>query len=155
VPPPILVSGFGPKAVSVAARIGDGYCTVAPDAESVAQFRSESKRGSLVQGGMKVCLGPDDAQARRTAHRLWPNEALPGELAQVLPTPQHFEQASELVTEQMIAEAVPCGPDLEPHIAKLEEFAAAGFDELYVNQIGPEQDAFFEAYREHVLPRFR
>jgi G6PDH family F420-dependent oxidoreductase len=155
VPPPILVSGFGPKAISVAARIGDGYCTVAPDAEAVAQFRSESKRGSLVQGGMKVCLSEDEGQARRTAHRLWPNEALPGELAQVLPTPQHFEQASELVTEDMVAEAVPCGPDLAPHVAKLEEFAAAGFDEVYVNQIGPEQGAFFEAYREHVLPRFR
>ena len=39
----------------------------------------------------------------KTVHRLWPNEALPGELAQVLPTPAHFEQAAELVTEEMIA----------------------------------------------------
>ena len=37
--------------------------------------------------------------ARHTAHRLWPNVGLPGELAQVLPTPTHFEQAGELVTE--------------------------------------------------------
>jgi G6PDH family F420-dependent oxidoreductase len=155
VPPPVVVSGFGPKAVAVAARIGDGYCTVAPDADSVAQFRADAKRGSLVQGGMKVCLGPDEAQARRTVHRLWPNEALPGELAQVLPTPQHFEQASQLVTEELVAEEVPCGPDIGRHIEKIEEFAAAGFDELYVNQIGPDQDEFFEAYREHVLPRFR
>jgi alkanesulfonate monooxygenase SsuD/methylene tetrahydromethanopterin reductase-like flavin-dependent oxidoreductase (luciferase family) len=28
-----------------------------------------------------------------------PNDVLPGELARVLPTPEHFEQASELVTE--------------------------------------------------------
>jgi len=73
----------------------------------------------------------------------------------VLPTPQHFEQASQLVTEEMVAEAVPCGPDIARHIEKIEEFAAAGFDELYVNQIGPDQDAFFDAYREHVLPRFQ
>src|SRR3954452_15120140 len=26
-PPPILVSGFGPKAIKLAARIGDGFCT--------------------------------------------------------------------------------------------------------------------------------
>jgi alkanesulfonate monooxygenase SsuD/methylene tetrahydromethanopterin reductase-like flavin-dependent oxidoreductase (luciferase family) len=31
----------------------------------------------------------------------------------------------------------------------------AGFDELYVNQIGPGQDAFFNAYRDHVLPAVR
>jgi len=30
-PPEILVSGFGPLATKLAARIGDGYCTTAPD----------------------------------------------------------------------------------------------------------------------------
>src|ERR1700760_924668 len=30
-PPPILVSGFGPKAIKLAARIGDGFCTTTPD----------------------------------------------------------------------------------------------------------------------------
>jgi G6PDH family F420-dependent oxidoreductase len=153
-PPPIVVSGFGPKAIELAARIGDGFCTVEPDADAVERFRANARRGALVQGGMKVCLGDDETEARKLVHRLWPNEALPGELAQVLPTPQHFEQASQLVTEEMVGEQVPCGPDIARHIEKIEEFAAAGFDELYVNQIGPNQDAFFEAYAEHVIPRF-
>lgn len=155
-PPPILVSGFGPKAIEVAARIGDGFVTVGPDADAVKRFRTHSERdGAPVHGGLKVCWGEDEAQARKTAHRLWANDGLPGELAQVLPTPQHFEQASQLVTEGMIAEDTPCGPDVERHVQALQAYADAGFDELYVQQIGPEQDAFFEAYREHVLPRFR
>jgi G6PDH family F420-dependent oxidoreductase len=154
-PPPILVSGFGPKAIDLAARIGDGFCTVGPDAQSVDRFRSKAKPGALVQGGIKVCWGPDEAAARKTAHRLWANDGLPGELAQILPTPQHFEQASQLVTEKMIAEGTPCGPDVEHHVQALREYAEAGFDEVYVQQIGPDQDAFFDAYREHVLRRFR
>ena len=154
IPPPILVSGFGPKAIDVAAKIGDGFVTVGPDAEAVERFRACARRGKLVQGGLKVCWGPDEARARETAHRLWANDGLPGELAQVLPTPQHFAQASQLVTEEMIAEATPCGPDLERHADALDEYAKAGFDEVYVQQIGPEQDAFFAAYRDHVLPRF-
>jgi G6PDH family F420-dependent oxidoreductase len=154
-PPPIVISGFGPKAVKLAARIGDGYCTVGPDAESVQLFRSESKNGHLVQGGLKVCWDEDEEKARKTVHRLWANEGLPGELAQVLPTPEHFEQASELVTEDMLAEDTPCGPDVEKHVEAIKAYEEAGFDELYVNQIGPEQDAFFDAYREHVLPRVR
>ncbi len=153
---PILVSGFGPKAIDLAARIGDGFVTVGADPEAVKRFRSQCNNDSaLVQGGAKVCWAQDEAQARQTAYRLWPNDALPGELAQVLPTTQHFEQASELVTEEMIAEATPCGPDVERHVQALQEYADAGFDELYVQQIGPEQDAFFEAYRKHVLPRLR
>jgi G6PDH family F420-dependent oxidoreductase len=153
--PPILISGFGPKSIDLAARIGDGYVTVGPDAESVQQFReTATHKDALVQGGLKVCWGSDEAQARKTAHRLWANDGLPGELAQILPTPQHFEQASQLVSEEMIAEETPCGPDLERHIETVQQYVDAGFDELYVQQIGPEQDAFFEAYREHVLPRF-
>jgi hypothetical protein len=104
---------------------------------------------------MKVCWGEDEAACRQTVHRLWPNEALPGELAQILPTPAHFEQACELVTEEMVAEQVPCGSDADLHIEKVRAFADAGFDELYVNQIGPDQDAFFAAYQETILPRVR
>jgi G6PDH family F420-dependent oxidoreductase len=154
-PPPIIVSGFGRKSVELAARIGDGYCTVGPDSQSVDLFRSAGGGEKLVQGGLKVCWGADQAQAVQTVHRLWPNEALPGELAQVLPTPEHFEQASELVSAEMLAENVPCGPDLERHVAAIRAYADAGFDELYVGQIGPEQDAFFEAYRTRVLPQAR
>jgi G6PDH family F420-dependent oxidoreductase len=152
-PPPIIVSGFGPKSTALAARVGDGYCTVGPDEELVSQFRSQSQGEKLVQGGVKVCWGEDEKAARQTVHRTWPTEALPGELAQVLPSPRHFEQASELVTEEQATADVPCGPDVERHVEALQKYADAGFDEVYVNQIGDE-NGFFAAYREHVLPRF-
>jgi len=153
-PPPILVSGFGPKSVDLAARAGDGYCATMPDAELVRRFRDGGGAGKLTQAGTKVCWGPDEAECRAEAFRLWPNEALPGELAQVLPTPAHFEQAVELVTEEMIGESVPCGPDIERHVAALQEYADAGFDEVYVQQIGTRHEQFFEVFARDVLARF-
>jgi G6PDH family F420-dependent oxidoreductase len=153
-PPDILVSGFGPKSVDLAARAGDGYVTVGPDRESVDRFRSGGGGSKLVQGGTKVCWGPDEAECVKTVHRLWPNEALPGELAQILPQPAHFEQATELVREEMIAESVPCGPDVDRIVQTFQEFADAGFDELYVQQIGDRQAEFFEMLERDVLPRF-
>jgi G6PDH family F420-dependent oxidoreductase len=153
-PPPIHVSGFGPKAVDLAARIGDGYVITMPDADLIGRFRSNGGGDKVVQAGMKVCWGRDEAEARRAARRLWPNEALPGELAQVLPTPEHFEQATELVTEEMLAEAVPCGPDLDRHVAAIQEFADAGVDELYIHQIGGPVDDFFGRYAREILGRF-
>jgi hypothetical protein len=94
----------------------------------------------------------DADEARRTVHRVWPNEALPGELAQVLPTPSHFEQACEIVTPDLLSP--PMGPDLDAHAATLQEDADAGVDELFVQQIGPEQDAFFTTWAKEILPRF-
>ncbi|MCW3004595.1 MAG: putative dehydrogenase [Conexibacter sp.] len=152
-PPPIYVSAFGPKAVEVAARIGDGYMNAAPDAERLKRYRGAGGEGPA-QAGMKVCWGADEAECVRTAHRLWPNEALGGELAQVLPTPAHCEAACEPITEEMIAEVVPCGPDLEKHVAAIQKYFDAGYDEVYVQQIGEDQEGFLGFYAEEVLPRF-
>jgi len=151
-PPPVYISGFGPKATRLAARLGDGYCTTTPDQELIGLYRSEGGKGP-VQAGAKVCFGHDEQAARATAHRLWPNVGLPGELAQILPTPTHFEQAGELVTEDMVAETVPCGPDLDRHVEALREYERAGTDELFVQQIGPEQDLFFDEWAPAVLSK--
>jgi G6PDH family F420-dependent oxidoreductase len=154
-PPPILVSGFGPKATQLAGRIGDGYMNVAPDAELLNLFRSSGGGDKPAHGAFKVCYGEDEAEHRKTAHKIWANEGLPGELAQVLPTPRHFEQATQLVTEDMIAEAILCGPDPEPHRESIRQYEGAGYDEVYVQQIGGNMKAFFEFYRNEILPEFR
>jgi G6PDH family F420-dependent oxidoreductase len=152
-PPPIYVSGFGPKAIALAGRIADGYVNTSPDADMLAAYREAGGRGPA-QAGTKVCWAESEAEARRTAHRIWPNEVLPGELAQVLPTPEHFEQASSLVTEDMVAEAVACGPDPERHAAAIQEYLDAGYDEVYVQQIGADQGGFLRFYEREILPRF-
>ncbi len=153
-PPKIVVSGFGSASTELAARIGDGFCTVHPDAEAVKQYRAQSERGGIIQGGLKVCWDGDRGRAVETVSRLWPNDGLPGELAQILPTPGHFEQASTLVTPGMLAEQIPCGSDLDEHIEAISAYARAGFDELYIQQIGFNQEEFFTAYGQHVLPHF-
>jgi G6PDH family F420-dependent oxidoreductase len=148
--PPILVSGFGPKSVALAARIGDGYVTMSPDADAISSYREQGGTGP-VHAGVKVCYGRDSDEARKTVHRLWPNEALPGELAQILPTPTHFEQACELVAPETLT--TPVGPDIDTYLETIKAYEDAGVDELYVGQIGPEQDLFFDEWAPKVLGR--
>ena len=126
-----------------------------PDPDIVELFRFSGGGDKPAHTGTKVCFMEDEAAARKTAHWLWANEQLPGELAQELPTPQHFEQATSLVTEEMVAEAVVCGPDPERHVENIRQAAEAGYDEVYVQQIGPEQEAFFRFYEKEVLPGLR
>jgi G6PDH family F420-dependent oxidoreductase len=151
-PVPIFVSGFGPKAIKLAARVGDGYMSVMPDADMVRTFRDGGGGDKPAHGGFKVCHAASVDAGVDTAYRLWPNEGLPGELAQVLPTPRHFEQATELVTRELIAGSIPCGPDPEPYVARARAFAEAGYDVVHVQQIGPDQDAFFEFWATEVTP---
>lgn len=120
----------------------------------MAAFRSPSGGQKPVHMGLKVCYGTDEAAARRTAHRLWSVLVLPSQLPLVLPTPELVEQASSLVSEDVVAEAFPCGPDLGRHVQKIQEFADAGVDELCIQQIGGAHEEFFRAYEREVLPRF-
>src|SRR3954449_7082898 len=60
-PPPVLVSGFGPKAVKLAAKIGDGYVTMSPDEDAIQQYRSEGGKGP-VHAGAKVCYMASEDQ---------------------------------------------------------------------------------------------
>jgi G6PDH family F420-dependent oxidoreductase len=158
-PPAIFVSGFGPKAASLAGRIGDGYITTTPDADNIKAFREGGGIGKPMQAGFKVCWGEDDETAVRTAHRLWANSGLPGEMAQVLPSPEHFEQASELVTEKMTRDSIAFGADRQRHLDAFRPYAEAGFDEIYISQMGGLDRAtsaagFFEFYRQ-LLPDLR
>ncbi|MEU3930961.1 LLM class F420-dependent oxidoreductase [Streptomyces sp. NPDC029044] len=154
-PIPIDISGFGPAATQLASRVGDGYITVMPDEAMVEQYRKGGGGGKLVSGGTKVCYDTDRDEAVRTVHRLWANEQLPGELGQVLPSPKHFEQAQQLVTEDMVRANRVCGDDVDEHVAELRQFADAGFDRVYVNQIGPDLRGFFDFYRTKVLPQLQ
>ena len=152
-PPEIYVSGFGPKSAALAGRLGDGYISVFPDPALVQAFREGGGAGKPAQAGFKVCWSRDRSVAVRNAHRLWSTELVPGELAQVLPQPKHFEQAAALVTEGAVADHFVCGDDPDEHLRQLAAYVDAGYDEVFVNQIGPEQKGFFEFYGREILPQ--
>jgi hypothetical protein len=108
-----------------------------------------------VQGGMKVCWAETEEAGVQTAHRLWASELLPGQLGQMLPRPRDFESATTLVTREAIAEQIPCGPDLQRQVEAVQRYVDAGFDEVYVQQIGSHHEEFFRAWADKVLPAFR
>jgi G6PDH family F420-dependent oxidoreductase len=149
-PPPIYVSGFGEKAAELAGRIGDGYINVAPEAGLVRTFRDSGGGDKPALGGLKVAWDSDEGRARKTFHRLWPNDFLPGETAQLLELPRHFGAVSSLVTEDMVT--APCGPDPAVHRGAIREYLDAGFGEVFVQQVGGSAEGFFEFYAGQVLP---
>jgi hypothetical protein len=43
------------------------------------------------------------------------------------------------------------GPDPEAHLAAIREFEAAGYDHVYVHQVGPDQEGFLDFYAREIL----
>ncbi|NEU58621.1 TIGR03557 family F420-dependent LLM class oxidoreductase [Halorussus sp. MSC15.2] len=150
--PPIHVSGLGPKAAKAAGRIGDGYVATSPKEELVNRFEEGGGAGPKY-GGMMVSYAESDEEGVTNAHEWWPNAGLKGG-GQELPTPKHFEDTVQNVTEDDIAEAVVTGPDPQPYIDKVQKYVDAGFDHVYFQQTGPNQEAAIEFFQEEVVPEF-
>jgi coenzyme F420-dependent glucose-6-phosphate dehydrogenase len=154
-PPPLLVAVAGESSVGLASRHGDGIIGTSPVAESVKQFREEGGDGKPTYGQLHVCWAEDEAAARKLALEQWPNAAISGGYSLELTMPAHYEEAAELVREEDVAESVVCGPDPERHRAAIQEYVDAGYDHVYVHQVGDDQEGFFDFYEREVLPSFR
>jgi coenzyme F420-dependent glucose-6-phosphate dehydrogenase len=153
-PPPIIVAAGAPHSAELAGRIGDALINFAPEASIVERFERSGGSGKPKYLQYNVCYDEDEQNARKIALEVCPTVALKGEVPQLLPEPEHFEQAVQLVTEDQIADVIVCGPDPERHVEGLQKCIDAGFDHVHVDQVGPDQEGFFRFYEREILPRF-
>jgi G6PDH family F420-dependent oxidoreductase len=153
--PPILIAAKGDKALELAGQVGDGLIGLAPEAEVIKKFDEAGGEGKPRYGMVHVCWDQDEKKARKTAFEWWPNTAIEGELTVELPMPRHFEQAAEMVSEDDVAEKVVCGPDPGPYVELVGKFVNAGYDHVYLHQIGPDQAGFIRFAKEELLPKLR
>jgi G6PDH family F420-dependent oxidoreductase len=153
-PPPIYVAGSKPNAAELAGRLGDGLISTSPDAELVEEFESAGGEGKPKLGQVTVCFADSEEEAKKTAHEWWPNAALTGDLSQELALPRHFEGAAEMVTEDDVADKIVCGSDPEEYFEQIDAYADAGFDHVYLHQVGTDQESFFRFAQAELLPRY-
>jgi coenzyme F420-dependent glucose-6-phosphate dehydrogenase len=149
--PPILIAASGEESARMAGRVGDGLITTAPEKKLLKAYGAKGPK----LGQVTVCWGADEKAARKTAHEWWPTAAIPGDNGTELPLPSSYESLAELVTEEAIAEQVACGPDPAVHLAKITPYLEAGFDHVYLHQVGPDQEGFLRFARTELLPRLR
>jgi G6PDH family F420-dependent oxidoreductase len=151
---PICVSAYGDQTAERAAELGDGFWSVGP--QDVVETYEENGGEGPKFSQLTVCYADDEDEAVETAHEWWPNSLLPGQLATELEIPKFFEQACELVEQEDVreSESLVTDPDPATHVENLREFVDAGYDHVYVHQVGPNQEQFLEFYEDEILPEF-
>lgn len=150
-PPPVAVAAAGPNAAELAGRIGDALVATSPDSELVDRFDEAGGAGKPRYGQLTVCWAESEEQAIDRAYEWWPNAALQGDLGQELALPRQFQQATATLTREQVADAVVCGPDADRHREAIDRFEQAGFDHVYIHQVGPDQKGFMRFYERKVL----
>jgi G6PDH family F420-dependent oxidoreductase len=150
-PPPIYVSAFGKKSIELAARAGDGVVNTSPQRELLEQYDDLGGKGPKL-GQLKVCWHEHEEDARKLVFEKWPTSGLSGELSQELPTPKHFEQAVEPLREEQVVGSTPLGPDVKAYVEGIQQYKDAGFDILFLTQVGHDQDGFLQFFERELRP---
>jgi hypothetical protein len=76
-------------------------------------------------------------------------------LAWELALPEQFDDAGRFVRPDDVRGSVHVSADLHQHLAWLQDYAALGFDRIYLHHVGQEQREFIETFGERVLPELR
>lgn len=155
-PPPIGVAVSGPESCALAGEWADAMIAVEPRPELGDRFDDAGGRGKPRIGQVAVSYDPDEVAARKRAHEQFRWFLGGWDVMAELPGPRHFAAATEAVTEDDVAEQVPCGADVDAVVEAVGEFTDAGFTHVALVQIGAEhQDPFFEWAEAELLPALR
>jgi G6PDH family F420-dependent oxidoreductase len=152
-PVPLHVAVSGSESIALAAEYADGIVAVQPDKALVDEWRERSgKPEGPVIGQVGLSVMDDADEALRVAHdRL--RFMVPGwKVMAELPNPINFEAATATVRPDDVAENVPCGPDPEPILQTIGEWAAAGFTHVALMQAPADQEPFFKLWESELRP---
>ena len=152
--PAIYVAGNGERMAAIAARSADGFIGTGPEAELLTAYGESGGDGPKL-GQVTVSWGRSESAARQVAHAWWPTVAIHGDATQELPRPANFEALAKGVTEGQVSEAIPCGPDPQPILEQIRVYADAGYDHVYLHQVGPDQMGFLNFAEKELLPALR
>ncbi|MEV5508069.1 LLM class F420-dependent oxidoreductase [Streptomyces orinoci] len=154
--PPIGIAVSGELSCRLAGELADLVIATEPGRELVEAFDRYGGAGKPRVGQLPVCYDPDRDAAIARAHDQfrwfglgWPvNSELPHDLA--------FASASQFVTRDDVAQAIPCGSDVGAFVEAVRPYADAGFTEVALVQVGGDhQLPFLKWAAGELLPALR
>ncbi len=153
-PPPIFVASSGKRSAELAGTAGDGLIGVTPDVRLVDVFRGAGGDGKPCLAQLHVSLAGSDEAALENAWNWWPNAVVPPAILTELATPEEFEQVATAVGDAAIGDAVVCTTGPEPIVAAIDRFVGAGYDTVYLHQIGRDQARLVDLVKSDLLPHY-
>ncbi len=163
-PPPIYVATSGPIMSERTGRLCDGLITVGAADTKIKMLMDRFEKGAREAGKdpstmpriiqLHVSWAETQAEAEQNALQEWPNGGMPFPKGDIR-NPEDFEAMAKFVHIDNFKNRVLISPDLHAHRAHIQHFVDLGFTEVYVHNVGRNQEAFLAAYGREVVPQIR
>jgi G6PDH family F420-dependent oxidoreductase len=158
---PLALAVSGKKSTAKFAPLGHHLVAVEPKPELVQQW-NDARTGAGITtpsrtiGQIPISWDPDRDSAIERAHEQFRWFGFGWSVNADLPTTAGFAAASQFVRPDDVADAIPCGPDLDAIVEAVKPYWEAGFTDIALVQIGDErQDEFLEQVAEPLLEKLR
>ncbi len=139
--------------------MADGLITIVQPRETmqevVQRFQAGGGAGKPMYLQAQHSYAGSESAARQGALEQWGTNVFPSAVLTELQLPQQFDQAAQFVRPDDLDRSIRISPDLERHIAWLQEDIALGFEHIYVHNVNRDQHGFITAFGERVLPALR
>jgi G6PDH family F420-dependent oxidoreductase len=138
---PIAVAVSSADGAARFGELSDHLITTEPSSEILDGWSGAADSRKI--GQIPICWGPDKQAAIEMAHDQFRWFAGGWAVNSDLPTPHGFAGASQFVRPEDVAGQIACGPDLDELAESITTYAAAGFTDVALVQVGDENQSRF------------
>ncbi len=159
--PPIYIATAGPYTAKRTGEVCDGIITVGAPAEKIGLILGRFEEGARAAGKhpatmpkilqLHLSWAPTDEQALANAMLEWPNGGMKFS-KQDIRSPGDFAAIAKLVRPEDFEGRMLISSDLEAHRREIQRFLDMGFDQVYLHNVGRNQDEWIDAFGREVLP---
>jgi coenzyme F420-dependent glucose-6-phosphate dehydrogenase len=163
-PPPIYVATAGPIQSERTGRTCDGIITVGAADEKIGMLMGRFEKGARDAGKdpsamprliqLHISWADTMEAATENAVKEWPNGGMNFPKGDIR-NPEDFEAMSKLVRPENYKNRVMISTDLDEHAAHIQRYVDLGFTEIYLHNVGRNQEAFIETFGAQVFPKVR
>jgi G6PDH family F420-dependent oxidoreductase len=153
-PPPIYLAASGKRSATLAGEIADGLIGVTADPKAIDVFRGSGGTGKPCVGQLTISLGATIDDAVANAVEWWPNALVPPPILTELARPSDFEAVSAAANPDALRDAIVVGDGADAIVAAIDRYIGAGYDTVYLHQIGPDQGRLADLARQELLPHY-
>ncbi len=161
-PPPIYIAAAGPVTSKRTGQFADGIITPAASLSKIEGILAKFGEGAKAAGKdpdtmpkllqMHLSWAPTDEQAWEAAMTEWPNGGMKFP-KQDIRSPFDFQEMAKLVRREDFEGRMIISSDPDLHRAEIQKFIDAGFDRIYIHNVGRNQEEWIKVFGREVLPK--
>jgi probable non-F420 flavinoid oxidoreductase len=155
-PPMLYGAALSPETAGWVGSWADGLITVSGPRDAqrklIDAFREGGGEGKPIAEQVALSWAESEAEALHAARRNWPVAAVDLGKNQDLPLPSDFDRETAHLSPDDMAGLIRVSSDLDRHAEWLRADLELGIDAIYLHPVGPDPDAFIDAFADRVLP---